>query len=620
METSDSEYFESADEDFESDYEDKVHQSTRQNVTHKIIEPELCKLKIDERGESKGHTTEKPVEIKKKDDEMVQKPTRNNEETSKSTTISRECGDVKTLITSKTIAEKQLELDKPEEKLESLSCLKRTLDSNKKLAVDDKNTPFSVPQTKIQSDTKNPNVAKERVPQITNLSSETKSPETKQEILVEPEKEEENLWEDEIDWGSEAAKKESQKSKEHSPNSKNEDSGWDDFDAEWESESPASNHSEVTSTKIENHIKSEPSINENLWDDDDGWEPLEKPEEKPKDSESGWGGWGSWGVTSLINTASQGVSTLTTHVSQGLSTVLETGIGIPDPEEMARINKMQSEKCIEKDDEQIQAHISDNSPSTTVGFGLGNFVSGVSQLTKFVESTGTKVITGGLDTLEAIGKKTVEVLQEGDPGLKKKRAFLKLDSGKPNLSQMLREAKEKAEEEIQQNSQKHIEVKRVKNYESLFDDHEGLVHLEALEMLSKLCHIKLDNLNNSLSGEALKDMQETLDQVKELCELPEDEEDDKLIVEEAKETISNAVKEINIPISYEKLFTACEETDSWLANINLNFIDDVELHQQAIDTLAQLTALAVEQFHKAGELLLVKDHRSTADEADSLVQ
>lgn len=50
---------------------------------------------------------------------------------------------------------------------------------------------------------------------------------------------------------------------------------------------------------------------------------------------------------------------------------------------------------------------------------------------------GTKVLAGGLDTLESIGKKTMEVLQDGDPGLAKKRAMLGLDSGdKPVLSQV----------------------------------------------------------------------------------------------------------------------------------------------------------------------------------------
>jgi hypothetical protein len=53
-------------------------------------------------------------------------------------------------------------------------------------------------------------------------------------------------------------------------------------------------------------------------------------------------------------------------------------------------------------------------------FGFDHLISGVSSITRLFETTGSRVITGGLDTLETIGKKTMEVLQEGDPGLKKK--------------------------------------------------------------------------------------------------------------------------------------------------------------------------------------------------------
>lgn len=42
---------------------------------------------------------------------------------------------------------------------------------------------------------------------------------------------------------------------------------------------------------------------------------------------------------------------------------------------------------------------------------------------------------GGLDTLEVIGRKAMDVIQEGDPGLHKKRAFL--SNKKPNLSQVM---------------------------------------------------------------------------------------------------------------------------------------------------------------------------------------
>jgi hypothetical protein len=70
----------------------------------------------------------------------------------------------------------------------------------------------------------------------------------------------------------------------------------------------------------------------------------------------------------------------------------------------------------------------------TSSFPLGNWISGVSHLGKMVESTTSKVMTGGLDTLENIGKRTMQVLQDGDPGLKKKRAMFGPD--KPVLSQV----------------------------------------------------------------------------------------------------------------------------------------------------------------------------------------
>lgn len=45
-----------------------------------------------------------------------------------------------------------------------------------------------------------------------------------------------------------------------------------------------------------------------------------------------------------------------------------------------------------------------------------------------------------------------------------------------------------------------------------------------------------------------------------------------------------------------------------------------ELFQKAISALAQFTAYSVERFHKTAELLLIKERRSTVNEADSLVQ
>lgn len=523
METSDSEYFESADEDFESDVDDTHHKLSKVPRQDKVIEPELCKLKLED--------TNDPLPEKD-----VVNPVRTT---------------TPPPLKVPHIPNKRAD-SKPGELLEV-----------------------------VQSSTVEKNPVEPQPGQSTNTTVTESLPQIEKQS--DPKLEEDNLWDDdELDWGSEAAKE--------ADTLKSEDNnGWNDFDTDWDSQSQS--QTIVNNSDTLKHS----STQENLWQDDGEWEPLEKP---PQSQESSWGGWGRWGVTSLLNTATQSVTTLTSQVSQ----VLESSIGIPQPEELAKMNTQQEQL---KTDSQPE----DSSPLGT--FGLGSLV-------KFVESTGTKVISGGLDTLEAIGKKTVEVLQDGDPGLKKKRAFLKLDTmGKPNLSQILREAKEKAEQE----PEKPQETKKIKNYETLFDDHQGLVHLEALEMLSKLCSIKLDNLKNSLSGDSLREMQETLEQVRELCELSEDDEDnEKVTLKEETETVSSAVKELNIPITYAKFFDVCEETNHWLNTVKTSLVDDVDIYQQAIDTLAELTAICMEQYHKAGELLMVKEHRSTADEADSLVQ
>lgn len=452
----------------------------------------------------------------------------------------------------------------------------------------------------LEEETKEKKVSEEKQPKKLGVKVQhsTDTVESKQHLqkresvtTQETEEEEENLW--------------------------NDNEGWGNLDSVYD-------NTQLPADLKKGKLVSKYDPEEDKWEFD-SWEPLddEKTASKQQSSESSsWGGWSNWGVTSILSTATQGVSTLTSQVSQ----VLESGMGVPDPELLARINRQEQQQQQQLNDNERTATSENNNPS--LGFGFGNLVSGVSQITKMarvseitkiVESTGTKVISSGLDTLETIGKKTMEVLQEGDPGLKKKRAFLQINQEKPVLSQLLREAKEKAERENKILEEKHFAKKA--NYESIFDDCQGLVHLEALEMLSRQCDIKLQTVLETFSGETLKEVQETMEQIKELCEIPDEEEEEAaLTMEEIKNRLGNAVSEIGVSITYDKLLTMWQETEEWLAKLNLSVCSEKELHQQAIETLAHLTAMAVEQFHKGGALLLVKEHRSTADEADSLVQ
>lgn len=254
---------------------------------------------------------------------------------------------------------------------------------------------------------------------------------------------------------------------------------------------------------------------------------------KPSEPANTWG-WTPWGgMVQLISTA-------TSHVSQ----VIESGIGVPNPEEIARI---QHEESLKNREQGAVSDVRRDDKSML----LGNLMSGVSQI-------GNRVISGGLDTLEGIGKKTMTILQENDPGLLNKRKMLgMMDNDAPVLSQILREAKEKTEEAEQ--NLKEIQKQRYKkqlHFETLFDDYHGLVHLEALEMLSHQSTIKLKALMAPLTGLALSELEETLNEVKELCELPEmdNEDSDGLhTTDELSDRFKTSVEDLDVAVDFKDI-------------------------------------------------------------------
>lgn len=80
-------------------------------------------------------------------------------------------------------------------------------------------------------------------------------------------------------------------------------------------------------------------------------------------------------------------------------------------------------------------------------------------------------MTGSLDVLETLGKKTFDVINEQDPGLKTARSFLGDGRNKPNLSAMLRDAKEQHEAEAEYKRESEEALKA--HFGSLFDDFHG---------------------------------------------------------------------------------------------------------------------------------------------------
>uniref|UniRef100_A0A3Q4BF06 Uncharacterized protein n=1 Tax=Mola mola TaxID=94237 RepID=A0A3Q4BF06_MOLML len=345
--------------------------------------------------------------------------------------------------------------------------------------------------------------------------------------------------------------------------------------------------------------------------------PATEAEEAPKveeqqpqtstTSQGGWGYWGSWGK-SILSTATATVAT----VGQGLTQAIEkaeTSLGIPSPTEV-------SAQVEQEEKEQAKNETADG--SAAVGSALGMLTS----LTSVVQSTGKTVITGGLDALEFIGKKTMDVIAEGDPGFKKTKRLMITNT---TLSQVLREAKEREELQTAE-KESESEQKLVAHYGMLFDEYQGLSHLEALEILSRESESKVKSVLTSLSGDELVQLRAELDLIKDsfsLVEFEEEEVDEKKDEDgsEFERELTEALEGLSVTATADKLSKACKSTCSHITDMNKPEEDasdeDVkrrwsveEVHAAAIRSLAELTARSIELFHKLAEMILFS-HGST---------
>ncbi|XP_074740171.1 protein FAM114A2 isoform X1 [Strix uralensis] len=374
-----------------------------------------------------------------------------------------------------------------------------------------------------------------------------------------------------------------------------------------------------------------------------------KVSDSPAAVQTGWGYWGSWGK-SLLSTASATVAT----VGQGISNVIEkaeTTLGIPSPSEISS----ETRDAARADSEEVNFLPSDagsenpGASSTDAvddgsSFPIAGALGVLSTISTAVQSTGKSVISGGLDALEFIGKKTMDVIAEGDPGFKKTKGLMNRNS---TLSQVLREAKEK--EEQQTATEVTMATEKKAHYGLLFDEFQGLSHLEALEMLSRESESKVKSVLNALSGEELNTVKEEMEQLKEAFSLPEffeEEEEEKKGDEEFTKEVTELFSELRISSKPDKLIMVRTSAHEWIARFSSSLPKEEEeseenqqvesrdgdhdakksvedIHAFAIRSLAELTACAIEMFHKTAALFLhgQKQEVVTAtDRAKSLSQ
>ncbi|KAL3880464.1 hypothetical protein ACJMK2_032701 [Sinanodonta woodiana] len=371
--------------------------------------------------------------------------------------------------------------------------------------------------------------------------------------------------------------------------------------------------------------------------------------EPTKSSSSGGWGWGSWG-SSLLDMASSSVTTFTSQVGGGLNAVLETvesTLNIPPPEQFVddSAEKEKDEKndsndvltddiqdkserteaiCTEpkrSDPESVEQPKSTTkaqephqmqAASKTSGSGGSWFSSwGVSNITGIVQNTSKSLMTGSLDVLEIIGKKTFDVLKDHDPGLKRARGFLFDRKDKPNLSQILRDAKKEAEFRVEK--EKEFEESRKADFGVHFDEFQGLVHLEALEILSQQSERKVQSLLMALPTDSLATIKPTLLLIKQTFETEIEEEEESADEEGSQgqdfiRLVAEHLAELQIGSMPNKVKQTWEEIEVWLAQFHEKKDSDVSskiVHQTAIQSLARLTSKGIDQFHKTGELILL---------------
>ncbi|XP_062068934.1 protein NOXP20 isoform X1 [Lepus europaeus] len=360
----------------------------------------------------------------------------------------------------------------------------------------------------------------------------------------------------------------------------------------------------------------------------------------------GWAGWGSWGK-SLLSSASATVGHGLTAVKEKAGATLRIH---------HHVNSGPSEGA-QPDSENGVPEIADaaadpgptGSPPTSPSSGSRGVLSALSNV---VQNTGKSVLSGGLDALEFIGKKTMTVLAESDPGFKRTKTLMERTV---SLSQMLREAKEKEKQRLAQ----QLTVERTAHYGMLFDEYQGLSHLEALEILSNESESKVQSFLASLDGEKLELVKNDLISIKDIFAAKEFENEENQEEQGAEEKgeefasmLTELLFELHVAATPDKLNKAMKKAHDWVEEGQTPMSVDVakeseaetseekpgdpqeikqdekrtktveEVYMLSIESLAEVTARCIEQLHKVAELILhgQEEEKSAQDQAKVLIK
>jgi len=350
---------------------------------------------------------------------------------------------------------------------------------------------------------------------------------------------------------------------------------------------------EITSPEISetNDAASAKSDTQASVEMSDSFSLKEETADNENSSTAGWGNWDTWADDFIADAA--------TKVSNLLETV-EGQLGIPDPVEMAKTVKAETltKPADKPSDDNNQNTESDtevkeegNKPAAG-GSWFSSFIP-VSSLTNIVQNTGQDLVSGSIDALEFLGKKTVGMIAEGDPGLRGTRENL-FKNQKVTLSSVLQEARESTKVEAEKKEE-------VVNFLDMFEKFQGTAHLDALQMNSNECERKLDRILKFQSNEIKEESKKLLDDIKERFEIKEDENQEEYNGD-FKKDLFQITKKL-------KLKVTCSKTLNTWTKLNDKLNDTVleDISQTAIASFAEFTSRCIGFHRKIADMLIVTD-------------
>ncbi|KAF6777957.1 hypothetical protein AHF37_02609 [Paragonimus kellicotti] len=277
------------------------------------------------------------------------------------------------------------------------------------------------------------------------------------------------------------------------------------------------------------------------------------------------------------------------------------------------------------------------------------------QLTSSLQAKSLTLVQEGVNVLEQIGKKTMSVIEENDPGFRYTKSFLRPPGlrDRPNLSQVIREAHER--DKI---SQQSVHDSRTAfdqgNFTAQLELRRALVHLEALELVSDQAesqlHARLDTLPASCNLTLHDGLLESIWRALQLdvCEEEEEEENrgensfSTLLADSSVADLlglsaiipaelcdsypsglsdeqtriwaifEQSLKRIEMIYSGESLFRTV--VHAWTATKTAGNVTDVQMiFFSAIAALAEVTSADLEYLHKMAECALVRTYDPETD-------